>query len=248
MRPFPRSSLAVIVFALIALHARAAEKPNLLFLFADDMTWKAVNALSDEDIDTPHLDRLADYGTSFTHAYNSGAWHGAVCVASRTMLNTGYQLWRAQEIEPRLKDFPQRKRTWSQWLSTAGYRTCLTGKWHVLLPTEPIFDEVRHRRPGMPGSVPGAYERPIDVQPDPWHPADRSLGGFWKGGKHWSEVVVDDFAAFLGSEDPRPWFMYVAFNAPHDTRQSPQEYLDRYPLERMKMPENFLPVYPHRDA
>jgi choline-sulfatase len=228
--------------------ASAADKPNLLFLFADDMTWKIVNALSDEDIDTPNLDRLAERGTVFTHAYNSGGWHGAVCVASRTMLNTGFQLWRAQKSEKTLKkEFPDRKRAWSQLLSSAGYRTCLSGKWHIELPTGRVFDEVRNVRPGMPGSVKEAYERPVEGRPDPWDPADRSLGGFWKGGKHWSEVIVDDFEAFMDSEDERPWFMYLAFNATHDPRQSPQEYLDLYPLERMKMPKNFLPVYPYRN-
>jgi choline-sulfatase len=42
--------------------------------------------------------------------------------------------------------------------------------------------------------------------------------------------------------------MYVAFNAPHDPRQSPQEYVDRYPLDRIAVPKNFLPEYPHKDA
>jgi len=39
--------------------------------------------------------------------------------------------------------------------------------------------------------------------------------------------------------------MYLAFNATHDPRQSPKEYIDRYPLDRIKLPENFLPQYPH---
>ena len=80
--------LIVVFFLFAAASLRAADQPNILFLFADDMTWKAVNALSEEDIDTPNLDRLAARGMTFSHAYNSGGWHGAVCVASRTMLNT----------------------------------------------------------------------------------------------------------------------------------------------------------------
>ena len=44
-----------------------------------------------------------------------------------------------------------------------------------------------------------------------------------------------------------PFFMYVAFNAPHDPRQSPREYVDMYPLENISVPENFLPEYPFRD-
>ena len=236
-----------ILFCLSGF-ALAAEKPNVLFLFADDMTWKAVNALSDEDIDTPNLDRLAARGTVFTHAYNSGGWHGAICVASRTMLNTGLQMWRAKAAEKGLKkDFVETKRTWSQQMSAAGYRTCMSGKWHVSMPAEAIFDEVSHKRPGMPSDGKSAYGRPIEGKPDPWSPTDTSLGGFWKDGKHWSEVIVDDFETFLGSEDKRPWFMYLAFNAPHDPRQAPQEFLDLYPLDRIKVPENFLPVYPHRN-
>ena len=241
--------LRVLAAFLVALAiAGAAEKPNLLFIFADDMTWKAIDALSDEDIDTPHLDRLAERGTVFTHAYNSGGWHGAVCVASRTMLNTGYQMWRAQGAEKGLnKVFTEEGRSWSQQLSAAGYRTCVSGKWHVKLNTERVFDEVRHVRPGMPKTVAASYNRPVEGQPDPWDPADRSIGGFWEGGKHWSEIVADDFEVFVESGDERPWFMYLAFNAPHDPRQAPQEFLDLYPLERMKTPANFLPVYPHRD-
>lgn len=239
--------LLAALFASLAF-VSAAEKPNLLFVFADDMTWKAIDALSDEDIDTPHLDRLAEQGTVFTHAYNSGGWHGAVCVASRTMLNTGLQLWRAQAAEKTINpQFADKKRSWSQQLSTAGYRTCLSGKWHVKLKAEKIFDEVRNIRPGMPRTVPESYNRPIEGKPDPWDPADPAIGGFWAGGKHWSEVVADDFDEFLGSEDERPWFMYLAFNAPHDPRQAPQEYLDLYPLDRIRTPANFLPVYPHRD-
>lgn len=42
--------------------------------------------------------------------------------------------------------------------------------------------------------------------------------------------------------------MYLAFNAPHDPRQSPQEYVDQYPLDQIKLPTNFLPEYPDKDA
>ncbi|BCX46919.1 choline-sulfatase [Haloferula helveola] len=239
---------ALLILLLAGLSAVAAEKPNVLFLFADDMTWKAVNALSDEDIDTPNLDRLAERGTTFTHAYNSGGWHGAICVASRTMLNTGLQLWNAQAAEKSLKkDYAGKKRSWSQLMSAAGYRTCISGKWHVGMPADQIFDEAVNIRPGMPRDRKNAYERPVEGKPDPWSPTDTAEGGFWQGGKHWSEVIVDDFEGFLGSDDDRPWFMYLAFNAPHDPRQAPQEFLDRYPLDRIKLPKNFLPVYPHRD-
>jgi len=63
-------------------------------------------------------------------------------------------------------------------------------------------------------------------------------------------VTADDCIDFLGKtrSEGRPFFIYTAFNAPHDPRQSPQSYLDKYPLSRMKMPRSFLPEYPHKDA
>jgi arylsulfatase A-like enzyme len=227
---------------------QAQDKPNILFIFADDMAWEGVRACSGIDIDTPHLDRLAGRGTIFTHAYNSGAWHGAVCVASRTMLNTGLQLWDAKHHEKNLKkEYQEKGRTWSQRLSKAGYTTCFAGKWHVKMDPPKIFDITRNIRPGMPGTVGKAYNRPIEGQPDPWNPADPSVGGFWKGGKHWSEVLADDFETMLDQvkDGGKPWFMYIAFNAPHDPRQSPREHLDKYPLKRIKLPADYQPIYPH---
>ncbi|MHC4214051.1 MAG: sulfatase-like hydrolase/transferase, partial [Planctomycetota bacterium] len=64
-------------------------KPNILFIFADDQAFNTIRATGNEEVHTPNIDRLVNNGVTFTHAYNMGAWGGAVCVASRTMLNTG---------------------------------------------------------------------------------------------------------------------------------------------------------------
>jgi len=229
-----------------------AGKPNVLFIFADDMTYEAIHSLGMDEIRTPNLDRLVEGGTTFTHAYNSGAWHGAVCVASRTMLLTGRQLWHANRVDNKKalqEQFVDRGRCWSQLMSAAGYETFMSGKWHVKADTQQIFDHVRHERPGMPRSVKKAYNRPLEGQEDPWDPTDTSIGGFWEGGKHWSEVLGDDALEFLGmaKKTDKPFFMYMAFNAPHDPRQSPQEFVDMYPVEKVKVPENFREAYPYRD-
>lgn len=52
-------------------------KPNLLFLIADDQAYETIGALGLTDIETLNLDRLVKSGTTFTHAYNMGGWHGA---------------------------------------------------------------------------------------------------------------------------------------------------------------------------
>lgn len=137
----------------------------------------------------------------------------------------------------------------AQLIAAQGYRTAFSGKWHVGCDHTQVFGQIRHyRKGGMAPDKPNAYFRPVEGQPDPWSASDPAEEGLWKGGQHWSEVIADDFSVFLGDSDSRPWFMYLAFNAPHDPRQSPQTDLDRYPLSRVKLPPNFLPLYPHRAA
>jgi choline-sulfatase len=155
---------------------------------------------------------------------------------------------------------------WSQLMSAAGYTTYMTGKWHVpKVKPEDIFDVVVHPRPGMPkdhwgkghaatppSESPFGYNRPLneaDYEAG-WKPWDREQGGFWEGGKHWSEVLGDDSIGFIESaaKEDNPFFMYLAFNAPHDPRQSPKKYVDMYPLERIEMPANFRPLHPRKDG
>jgi len=238
-------------------------KPNILFIFADDQTFEGVRALGNPEVKTPNLDRLVARGVTFTHAYNMGSWTGAVCVASRAMLNSGLFLWRARAAMGRRKrprkgrkgDTPpaaaprQRPPLWAECMRQAGYRTYFTGKWHVQADAAKVFDVAKDVRGGMPRQTSQGYNRPHEGKGDPWKPWDKKFGGFWEGGKHWSEVVGDHGVAFLqdAARREKPFFMYLAFNAPHDPRQSPKSYVDKYPLDRITVPKNFLPEYPYKD-
>jgi arylsulfatase A-like enzyme len=230
--------------------AHAAAKPNILFLFSDDQTYEAIHALGNDEIHTPNLDRLVKRGTTFTHAYNQGGWNGAVCIASRTMLTTGRFLWHAEARHRELEEERSAGRLWPQLLKVAGYDTYMTGKWHVRIDAASVFDHIGHVREGMPtdhyGTTKVGYNRPLEGQQDAWQPWDTAQGGYWEGGKHWSEVVGDDGEAFLAQAVQRdnPFFMYLAFNAPHDPRQSPKGFVDQYPLEKIAVPESFEPEYP----
>jgi arylsulfatase A-like enzyme len=226
-----------------------ASKPNILFLFADDYCYEAIREYGITDIETPNLDRLARRGISFTQAHNMGSWSGAVCVASRTMLITGRSVWDANRIYDKTDDERQAGVLWPQLLSKAGYRTYMSGKWHIQTDAAKCFDLANHIRPGMPKTVPESYNRPLAGKPDSWSPFDQSIGGFWEGGKHWSEVVADDGLSYIedAKKSNQPFFMYLAFNAPHDPRQAPKEFIDKYPLDRVKIPSNFLPEYPYKD-
>ena len=220
----------------------AKSAPNILFIFADDQAYDTLGALGTTAVKTPNLDKLINGGVHFTHTYNMGAWGGAVCVASRAMLNSGAFLNRANAC---VKKNPH----WSQMMKQAGYKTYMTGKWHV--PGAPRFDVVKDVRPGMPKAVSSGYNRPKDPQhyASGWKPWDKANGGFWQGGTHWTQVVGDNSVEFLkqAAKDDAQFLMYLAFNAPHDPRQAPKEYVDMYPLDSLKVPDNFMPMYPFKD-
>lgn len=251
-------------------------KPNIVFIYTDDQTFASVRSLGNEEIYTPNFDRMVNSGTTFTHAYNMGGWHGAICVASRSMILSGSFMWNAKKKNELWgqKDSLALTQTWSKLLENQGYNTYMTGKWHVRAPAEEMFQQASNVRPGMPPDergklgpaieswreqsgdmkdwndyLPIGYARPIDENDDSWLPADTTRGGFWEGGKHWSEVVKDDALDFIeqAKSQEDPFFMYLAFNAPHDPRQAPQRFLDLYPVDEIEVPESFLPEYPWRN-
>ncbi|MBX9789387.1 MAG: sulfatase-like hydrolase/transferase [Pirellulales bacterium] len=118
--------LALAAFVVPLESVVAAERPNILLIFADDQRWDTIAALGNPEIRTPHLDRLVARGFHFTNAYCMGSMIPAVCTPSRTMLLTGRSLWRipdprAAEIPPGIVPLPTA-------LRSAGYTTWHCGK------------------------------------------------------------------------------------------------------------------------
>lgn len=79
------------------LSAYTSEKPqpNIVFIFADDLSYHDVGTYGNDEVRTPNIDALAKKGVKFTRVYNMGSWSPAVCMPSRTMLNTGLYVWNA---------------------------------------------------------------------------------------------------------------------------------------------------------
>ncbi|MDW5290116.1 sulfatase-like hydrolase/transferase [Formosa sp. PL04] len=243
------------------------EKPNIVFIFADDQMFESIGALHDIPIQTPNLDRLVEKGTNFSNTFNQGSFAAAVCVASRTMLLTGGFLWDAASYsksgrntkdpnapkigQPATIPFKAPEKYWPHFMKEAGYETYMTGKWHVgEVNPEHIFDHTSHVRGGMPKQSKTRYQRTFDEnKEDIWSPYDEKFGGYWEGGKHWSEIVGDDGVSFIENAKTidKPFFMYLAFNSPHDPRQSPKRFVDMYPIDSIKVPENFIPEYPYNE-
>ncbi len=242
-------------------------RPNFLFLLADDQTYKSINSINNSEVQTPNLDRLAEQGLYFTHCFNQGSWSGAVCVPSRAMLNSGQYMFAARRgIEI--------NQLWGETFTIAGYQTFLTGKWHNKDSTAlKSFKYAKSIGKGMYETMhpeskwePG-YGRPTEEN-NSWNAWDPIFTGHWtpkvkdivydeNGRKligpeyiieqHTSELYADNAINFLQNkvkDSDDPFFMYVSFNAPHDPRQSPKEYVDMYTSENIKVPENFVPEHP----
>lgn len=231
--------------------APGQERPNFLLLLSDDQTYRALGAMGELEVKTPNLDRLARRGMLFTHCFNQGGWSGAVCVPSRAMLNTGRTVWRSHGTND--SGIPADAALWGETLGRAGYKTFMAGKWHN--PEWALRRSFQTFGPLTGGFLPSttnwgaAYSRPAPG--NPWTPDDPKWKGHWLnvGGRpvHSSVRIADSAIDFLRTNalsNPGPFFMYVAFNAPHDPRQSSREYLDLYRPASLRMPPNFLPKHP----
>lgn len=106
-------------------------KPNIIFIYADDLGYGDVSAYGSEEINTPNMDKLADGGVLFTDGYASSA----TCSPSRFALLTGTYPWRNKDAKilegtaPLLIDTNQM--TIPKMLRSNGYHTGIVGKWHL---------------------------------------------------------------------------------------------------------------------
>ena len=220
-------------------------RPNIVLIFMDDQAFRTIGSLNNPEIHTPNLDKLRTRGTTFTHAFNQGAWSEAVCVASRAMLITGMNLFHAHD---RIEASP----LLGAHLAENGYRTFFTGKWHNSEETlQRSYTEIGPWYAGLnaDGYSPDnmAYWRPAPG--NTWQPDDTSQGRHWMdddgqiihSSERWTNAAVDfiDHAR----DDEQPFFLHLAYHAPHDPRQTHPEFLDMYPVDEIEVPPNFQPEH-----
>ena len=214
------------------------KQPNIIFLLADDQRNNTINALGNTEVITPNLDKLVNEGTSFKNAYIMGAMNGAVCAPSRAMIMTGRALFN---IDPTGNTIDSTHTTMPKTLEKSGYHTFHVGKWHNGRPAftnsfgdgSKIFFGGMHSQYNVP-----TYE--FDQGEDYSKERMNELSP-----KHSSELYADAGVEFLENyKSEKPFFMYMAFQAPHDPRQMPQEYLDKYDTTNITLPKNFKPQHP----
>ncbi len=212
--------------------ATSAKRPNILFLFADDMRADTIRAWGNPHIRTPNLDGLVRRGFSFRGNYVFGGNNGAVCIPSRAMLMSGKTWFKIDA--PTLNG----ARLLPEHLAENGYVTFGTGKWHNGQPS--WLRAFQRGKTVMFGGMSDHTKVPVrDLGPDGKLTAERT------GEKFSSELFADSAIEFLQNHDGnKPFFAYVAFTAPHDPRQPPLEYREPYYRNLPPLPANFLPQFP----
>lgn len=227
-----------LVAASLCAAGAAAARPNVLLLVADDLRGDALRVTGNRSIRTPHLDRLARGGWQFARASIQGGIIPAVCAPSRASLLSGRSMFRfpPNELHRLTQDVPLLPAVFR----AAGYRDYAVGKWHNggtwLQRAFSEGDQLFMGGMGHHASLPVQSYDPSGV-----FPASRAR----PLQKHSSEAFADAAIEFLRRPaEGRPFFLYVAFTAPHDPRESPPGYRERIRPERLPMPANFLPYHP----
>lgn len=210
----------------------AVRRPNILFLFADDMRADTIAAHGNPHIRTPHLDGLVRRGFSFRRAYVLGGDSGAVCVASRAMLMSGRTLFN---VDTKTLDGVT---LLPELLGRHGYTTFGTGKWHNGQAS--WLRAFQQGRAVMFGGMSDHTRVSVrDLGPDGQLTPQRIETTFS------SELFADTAIEFLRDHrGAAPFFAYVAFTAPHDPRQPPRAYREPYYRNLPPLPANFLPQLP----
>ena len=243
-----------------------SKKPNILFIVTDDQRFDTIHALGNKEIITPNLDKLAKRGTSFVRAHIAGGTCGAVCMPSRAMILSGRNPFHLEELGGNI---PEQHKTLAETFKNNGYETIGLGKWHNGCPAyaRSFTQGAKIFFGGMwdHWNVPtcrfdptGKYDNAINFVVDFYsdnHPQEQHCDEFAPG-KHSSTLLTDSAIELLNenANKDKPFFMYLAYLAPHDPRTMPDEFREMYDPEKIELPPNFqeiidtnYPLMVHRD-
>lgn len=217
----------------IASLAQQRQKPNIVLILVDDLGFSDIEPYGGQDLRTPNISRLAKEGTLFKEFYNN-----SICAPTRASLLTGQYPHKAGvgyfNVNlglPAYQGFLNKESlTLAEVLQQGGYSTILSGKWHVgddkdQWPAQRGFE----RSFGFIGGASNYYEindsANADVQlyrnNQPYYlPKDQYL----------TDAITDNALGFLDEQakDKKPFFLYLAFNAPHWPLQAVPEDIATY--------------------
>ncbi len=239
--PYTMKHALLLIALLITASARAgAPKPNVLLIFTDDHGWADIGAQgADADIRTPNLDRLAADGVRFTRGYVTAPQ----CTPSRAGLMSGMYQNRFG-VEHNGIAMQQEVVTLPERLKEAGYLSGISGKWHLDISHEQAAGRRKHvARPELAPGHQGFDEYFTGTMQD--YDASHALDGtpFPDAPRAVRDprcrVVIQTEAAlsFLdrrARKPDQPWFLYLAYMAPHVPLESPEPWFSQTPTHLPK--------------
>ena len=205
----------------------SAERPNIVFILADDLGFNQIGAYGETPIKTPNLDRLAGQGIKFTQAYSGNT----VCSPSRVSLFTGRdgRLMENNSNTVQLKDIDV---TMAHVLKHAGYETALFGKYSIgsqMGVTDPLamgFDTWY----GMYSILEGHRQYPMIL----WEDGVKVRIAENEGGKkgaYAQELFTKKAIDYIGEDHENPFFVMLAYSSPHADLAVPEKYSQPYEKE-----------------
>ena len=208
------------------------DPPNIVLIFVDDLGYKDVSFNGATEIQTTNIDRLANEGIVFNNGYVTYP----TCSPSRAGLLTGrYQSRFGLEGNLAYMPFdkglgmPLEETTFPTYLQEAGYRTGIVGKWqlgaaHHFTPLKRGFDYFfgflggGHDYWNIDASNPGSeYSVPL---------VENKSTATFTG--YLTDALTNKAIEFMEEEQDDPFFLYLAYNAPHDPYQAPSELVQKY--------------------
>ncbi|MCB2067615.1 MAG: sulfatase-like hydrolase/transferase [Erythrobacter sp.] len=221
-----RLAISAAALTLLPSLTQAQDRPNIVFIMADDMGYADLSVTGAQGYTTPVLDQLAADGVRLEQAYANSA----ICSPTRTALVTGrYQYrFRAGLAEPNIRfpdgsELPAGTPTVASLLGQLGYRTALVGKWHVSRvpdhgPTTYGYDYFF----GITGGA-ADYFRHGFVNNGEW--GEGLFEGQTPTERHGylTDLLTDQAIAQLGSGDGRPLFISLHYTAPHWPWEGPED-------------------------
>lgn len=216
------------------------DRPNIILILSDDMGYSDLGCYGGE-VETPNLDALAQNGLRFTQFYN-----GARCCPTRASLMTGcypHQTGIGHMTNtptnftqhdlgiPEYRGFLNKNCvTIAEVLKDAGYTTLMTGKWHLGIsdkskwPLQRGFDKFYGLVPGASNFFKPVYPRGMTYMNDTISVTDEDF--------YTTDVFTDYAIQFIDAakqeDNKKPFFLYLAYTAPHWPLNAPQEVVEKY--------------------
>ncbi len=214
---------------------KVVQRPNIVFLLADDLGWTGTGSFGSDFYETPNLDRMVNDGVKFTSAYAACT----VCSPTRASIMTGMYPARlrctdfiAGQNRPRAKlkipewtkKLESRHVTIAEALKEAGYRTAHVGKWHLNSPTS-------RKTPDGTDALSQGFDFSIQKP-------DGTKGYFLRSGNakakaqegYVTDWLTDQACEYIAksADSGEPFFLYFAYHTPHTPIQGRQDLVEKF--------------------